>query len=375
MTGNGPTARACAWVLAALAPLLLVGGCPSPGGLDGGGGSSDGLSLDDAPNATLDTAAKVPLSDSDQATFSGRISTAGDLDFFDLGTLTAGDRVQVDVQRGGSLDPVAAIFDERAFVHAYNDDRDLTGNDLSPLIDIVIRGATGPYFLGIVGFPGASTTGDYEVTVSITRGAGLQPAPPQVIFLNWEGGSDVVIPNVGRFDLPPFDSLELGFIYAGQTALIRDLVENGVADRFAGFNLTVLNSDDDPIPAAPFSTIYFGGEDQLAFAISEQIDTFNADRSDDAIIFTGSFRGAFSGIPTTEQMGTALANTVAHEIGHLLGLVHTAECAELMDTSCGNDSLLVEQAFFTAPLDDSVFPTGEQSAVELLEWTLALVGL
>jgi hypothetical protein len=74
-------------------------------------------------------------------------------------------------------------------------------------------------------------------------------------------------------------------------------------------------------------------------------------------------------------MAQAVGNTVAHELGHLLGLVHTADCEDLMDTSCGNDSILVPQHFGTALLDRSVFPLGLQNEAELLDWILGFVGL
>ena len=121
--------------------------------------------------------------------------------------------------------------------------------------------------------------------------------------------------------------------------------------------------------------MYFGGADYQAFAISEEVDTFNKNPSDKAIIFTQGFQGAFSGTPTFEQMAVALGNTVAHEVGHLLGLVHTADCNDLMDTSCFNDRLLSAEKFSTAPLDQSVFPFGNQPAKDILTWVLGTIGM
>jgi hypothetical protein len=137
----------------------------------------------------------------------------------------------------------------------------------------------------------------------------------------------------------------------------------------------LLNSDDDALPADPHSTVYFGGTERSAFAVAEQIDTFNADQTDNAIVFTNSFRNAFTTTPSLQQMATAVGNTTAHEIGHLLGLVHTKDCTGLMDTTCSNDALLGVQVFKLSPLDDSTFPVGMQNAVELIEWAIGLAGL
>jgi hypothetical protein len=71
-------------------------------------------------------------------------------------------------------------------------------------------------------------------------------------------------------------------------------------------------------------------------------------------------------------MAEALGNTVAHEVGHLLGLVHTADCNDLMDTSCFNDRILSAQQFSTAPIDKSIFPFGYQPELEILSWLIGL---
>ena len=159
-----------------------------------------------------------------------------------------------------------------------------------------------------------------------------------------------------------------------QTDALKDRVQRIVEDRYAGYGLLVLNSDDNDEPSLAHSTAYFGGTSYEAFAISEQIDTFNEDPSDQTIVFTGSYQEVFPRA-TLEQMAQALGNTVAHEIGHLLGLVHTHDCNSLMDTTCTNERLLSAQAFKTAALDDSVFPFGWQDAEEILGWILGFVGL
>ena len=207
----------------------------------------------------------------------------------------------------------------------------------------------------------------------IEPGDSVPPPKTQIVYLDWDGGQNIVIPNVGVFNLPPFDAADLG-PYQGRTEEMKDRIQEIVEDRYAGYGLTVLNSDDDPVPTEPHTTVYFGGSHPQAFAISEQIDTFNEDAADDTIIFTESYRNAFASAPTFEQMAQAVGNTVAHEVGHLLGLVHTADCQDLMDSSCGNQSILVAQRFKTAVLDSSVFPVGYQAAREILEWVLGFVG-
>ena len=363
----------CGRFFAPILPVLttcLFGCPPTP---VAGNGASDLPFLDVDGNFTFDNATALPLDATDQLTFSGEITGEGDIDIYELGALKSGDRLLVDVQRlSGDLDAVAAVFDDRELLHIFNDDREPDASNLNPLINEIIRGPAGDYFLGISALAGSLTTGGYSVTVRITRNVGLPAATGQIVFLNWRGGENRVIENVGEFDLTPFDAGDLG-VSANATELIKNRVQQIVKDAFRGLNLTLLNSDDNAEPSVAHSTIYFGGNSRRAFAISEQIDTFNQDQTDDSIIFTRAYSMAFSRTPSVEEISQALGNTVAHEIGHLMGLVHTSDCDSLMDSSCGNDRLLEPQDFTQAPLDQSIFPIGRQDALELLAWTLGVL--
>lgn len=367
-----------------LVALLLAAltGCPQPANNNGGTDIRTAPFLDVDGNFRFDTATAVTLTE-DQLVFSGKITGSDDVDLFKLaGVFNPGDRIVIDIQRdSGNLDAVAALFDTSERLVAYNDDRnsgDLDGNgaDRNPRIDIILPGDESlELVLGVAQFADSSSTGDYVIDVQVQRDVGPVSPTGQIVFLDYRGGPNITIPNVGTFNLPPFDAASAGASFAGHTDELTDLVEATVKERYSAYNLVVLNSNDFTVPGAPHSTIYFGGFNQRAFAISEKIDTLNQDLSDDAILFTRSFDDAFSSVPTLEDLGTAIGNTVAHEIGHLLGLVHTADCDELMDSTCGNNRILSKQVFGRSSLDPFVFPVGTQDARVVLEWVLGLIGL
>ena len=88
----------------------------------------------------------------------------------------------------------------------------------------------------------------------------------------------------------------------------------------------------------------------------------NGEPTQEAIIFTDTFQAFLSIRPTETEMCQALANVTSHEIGHLLGLVHTADPNGIMDVTASLFDLVEDQMFRASPIDDSVFPIGVQDA-------------
>ncbi len=317
------------------------------------------------PNNTFDSAIRASFDSSGTAYLWGLINL-GDIDVYDLGSLQAGDHVRVQLEvTFGDLLPTTAIFDVEGRLFVTNP-VDTVGSRSFEFSEIV-RHDSPHYFLGIAEEFGTQTAGSYELIVTITRD-GQVPAPrAQIIVLDFDGGQ-TVIDNVGTFNLSPFSAADVDFDDDQTDELIHTIYQT-FDENFLPYDVVVLTTEDER-PDEPYSVIHFGGRDPDLFGISENIDFYNRDPEDQAIIFVGSFVGVFGTEPTLEQMGVALGNVGSHEAGHLLGLNHVFDPYALMDSTHPPDAFRENQDFLWTRLARQIFPIGTQDAPLLLYETV-----
>lgn len=318
----------------------------------------------------FDSAQLLEFDSDGRASISGRVS-GGQVHVYDLGALAAGDRVVVtaDGGAGRALDPIAALFNADGELFVINDDLDLPSGRLESFIDERVRSASPKYYLAVAKSPGTSNDGAYSGSVRVERDGAVPQPPPQVLVLNFAGGA-IDIPNVGPFNLPPFNGADIDGAYAGQTARIRGGIVQTVVDNYGDFGLIII-TDQDPIPpGCQVTTIHFGSFSRTVFGIAQGVDIGNVDRCDDGIVYTDRFDDPFAVQPSVDGIAVAIGNVASHEAGHLFGLNHVADVTDLMDSTGTASTLLADQSFKTAPLDNSIFPIGRQNGLWLLNMVI-----
>jgi len=335
--------------------------------------SYPGEKVQGEPNGSFDGPITVILDAENRGHLAGTISSATDLDMYVFTTLQAGDRLILDAAaQGGNLDADIALFDEAGRILFENDDRSLSPPLLDPYANQIIRRESRVYYLALYRSPLATQQkiGMYEVLITVVPGGEVPPGEGQTVVLDFDGGSIVLIDS--SYTVGSFDAADISPFYAGMTAAVRSRIAAVIRDNYEGLALDVRNVPGDSIPAGEsYSTLLFGGRSPDAYGEAQVIDTYNADPTDSAIIFTEMFTpGRFGGVLTADELGTAIGNVAAHELGHLLGLNHVANVADFMDTTGDSSTLLDPVGTANSPLHGDVAPLGTQDSFLLLLETL-----
>lgn len=200
--------------------------------------------------------------------------------------------------------------------------------------------------------------------------------PTQKLFLDFSQGpatyKNLFDPLPGNTPLtyvkPAFDN----------PSLITPIV-NEVNRIFSNFNIEVLTTKPT---SGDFTTISIGGDhtDVPAFdvlglgshtlGVAERIDFLNHDKSDSAIVFSENIAGSLGGPTRVER----IAQTVAHEAGHLLGLFHVRDSNQLLypiandaPTTIGGSSPTVLGSGLENILDNTGTPITQDAASCLSE--------
>ncbi len=323
-------------------------------------------SLADAASPSSDggntfTPASLPLSTS----VSGTVSGTGSYQRFEFGPGAPGDTWRVTA----NTPPLSA-----SFVVVLLDERDellyrrvLGSQDT---LEHILRYAAGRVSVGIMPLAGSSG-GSFDLRISRVVGS-VPPPRPERVYLNFAGGSGVRVQNRAALSFPAFDAASLGSAYVGLTDEIKRGIVATVRADYAPYDVIIMTSDEGPLPSGSVAVLHFGGNDPRLLGLAAGVDLYNSQPGGVAVIYTDSFAPFAAMRLEPAEFASMIGNTASHELGHLLGLFHTRQPDDVMDTTGSAWDLVGEQTLGTAPLEPTVFAVGSQNAPAILA---AAVGL
>ncbi len=293
----------------------------------------------------------------------GSIESSDDVDVYDLGPVMPGDRIFVQMEVDETLDGAIALFDDASSSVLINDHRNVYLGSREPFIDVVMRYGSDNCYVAVSATPGYRDIGAYTLLATKQPDTRIPSTRSNTVLLVFDGAQSVRIGSRPVIDVPPFDAADIADTYDGLTdGIVADAIDH-IRNDFDGFDVTILSTTEGATFEPGMSRLFFGTYDDALLGVAEGVDEFNRDQQQEAIVFTDTFR-AFARLgPVADELAQVMANVSSHEIGHLLGLVHTEDPLGIMDVTASLSELLLDQTFTKSPIYDLVFPLGLQDAV------------
>lgn len=347
--------------------IVACGGCAPEAydttGTDGLLTLVAGLTESRADEAELGQAGSGPI------ILSGSVAVPGSYELITLGAASAGERWRISHAGDRSSGSYLVVLLDADYNLLY---RQLV-TTTAPL-EHVLRSDSGLLHVGVAS-PYASRGVSFRVSVESRTGNPVPAPSAQVVWLNFGGASGVSVHGQAPVSFGAFDGGSVAPEYAGLTATMKAAIIETMREDYAGFDVEIRSSDEGGPPAGPHATVHFGGTSARLLGLADNVDQYNEDPWQAAIIYTDEFQDFAVMQLTAEEMGHMLGNVASHELGHLLGLFHTQVATDVMDTTGTAWDIAGAQRFSRAALETSVFPYGFEDSPARLRETVGVVAV
>ena len=350
---------------------------PSLGSLESVAPTSTSSSTDDVPAPETSHAEQEPNDTwvaAEPIGFTGEISVVGtmsaglntlDIDVFSLGPVAQGLRISAWLETRTADDIQLGLFDEQGMILGYVDPGSPTAGPL--LVEVDLPRGVERLYLMVATRTSSNLARAYTANVLASEPQEDSAGQAQTLVLVFGGADSVRIGYRSPVNVPAFDMAAISPRFSASTEAVIARIMEMVREDFAGLEVTIYR-DSDAIPAGPRTSIYFGTYDAQLLGLADNIDPFNQDTEQSAMVYTDTFALFEVLQPDLEAWSQVLANVASHEAGHLLGLRHTADAESLMDVTASARAMMVDQWFKQSALHVTVLPAGLQDEAEMLSW-------